>query len=187
LSDPEHHARLSRLGLEPASREKLADYLDLVARWSTHVNLTGARTAEQRVAVLIEPVLPALAALDGARDLVDVGSGNGSPGLVLAVLAPSVRVRLLEPRAKRWAFLREAARVLGCAGVEVLRQRLEEHRGPPADRVSVRALRLALEDIAPLLAPGGKLLSWGPDVALTAGWWVESQAPGFRIVRRRFT
>lgn len=187
MSEPEHRARLSRLGLEPGAQDQLAAYLDLVAHWSTRVNLTGARTAEQRVTVLVEPVLQALPALEGARDLVDLGSGNGSPGLVLAILRPSLRVRLLEPRAKRWAFLREAARVLGCASVEVLRERHDQHHGPAADRVSVRALRLALADVAPLLEPGGKLLSWGPAWQASAGWLVESQAPGFQVVRRCFT
>lgn len=187
MRDSEHRAQLSRLTLEPASAERVATYLDLVAQWSARVNLTGAKTASQRVAVLVEPILQALPALAGARDLIDLGSGNGSPGLVLAILCPSLRVRLLEPRAKRWAFLREAARVLGCAGMEVLRERHDQHRGPAADRISVRALRLAPREVAPLLVPGGKLLCWGPSWKATAGWHVESQAPGFQVVQRRFT
>lgn len=187
MNDFEHRAHLSRLALEPASAEQLATYLDLVAHWSARVNLTGAKTAGQRVAVLVEPILQALPALAGARDLIDLGSGNGSPGLVLAILVPSLRVRLLEPRAKRWAFLREAARVLGCAGIDVLRERHDQHRGPAADRLSVRALRLAPVEVAPLLVPGGKLLCWGPAWEVAAGWQVESQAPGFQVVRRCFT
>ena len=187
MSESEHRARLSRLGLEPGCADRLAAYLDLVAQWSSSVNLTGARTIEQRVTVLVEPVLQALPALAGARDLIDLGSGNGSPGLVLAILSPALRVRLLEPRTKRWAFLREAARALGCASVDVLRERHDQYRGPAADRVSVRALRLELADFAPLLLPGGRLLSWGPGWEATGGWRVESQAPGFRVVQRCFT
>jgi 16S rRNA (guanine527-N7)-methyltransferase len=178
---------LARLGLEPGSADKLATYLDLMAHWSAHVNLTGARTAEQRVLVLVEPVLQGLPAMDGARDLLDLGSGNGSPGLVLAILCPPLRVRLLEPRLKRWAFLREAARTLGCARVEVLRERHDQHRGPAADRVSVRALSLPPADVAPLLRPGGKLLCWGPPWEALAGWEVESRAPGLQVARRCFT
>ena len=45
--------------------------------------------------------------------LIDVGSGNGSPGLVLALVRDDLEVTLLEPRARRWAFLREAARASG--------------------------------------------------------------------------
>ncbi len=187
MSESEHRARLSRLGLEPGCADKLATYLDLVAEWSPRVNLTGARTVEQRVTILVEPILQARPALAGARDLVDLGSGNGSPGLVLAILSPALRVRLLEPRTKRWAFLREAARVLGCASVEVLRERHDQYRGPAADRVSVRALRLEPADFAALLAPGGKLLSWGPAWEAQAGWLVESVTPGFQVVRRCFT
>ena len=62
-----------------------------------------------RVALLVAPVLP-LADLLEPGELLDVGSGNGSPGLVLALLRPRLDVTLLEPRQRRWAFLREAAR-----------------------------------------------------------------------------
>jgi 16S rRNA (guanine527-N7)-methyltransferase len=88
--------------------ERVGRYLDLVAAWNPRVNLTGARTAAERVAVLVGPVAPVAEALHPGL-LLDVGSGNGSPGLVLALLRPDLPVTLLEPRQRRWAFLREAA------------------------------------------------------------------------------
>ncbi len=182
-----HRVGLAHLGLEEARAEALATYLDLVERWSPRVNLTGARTPEERVAVLVAPVLPALPALAGGRELIDLGSGNGSPGLVLALLAPGLRVRLLEPRTRRWAFLREAARVTGAARVEVLRERHDQHRGPAVDRLSLRALRLPLAELESLLLPGGRLLSWGPAWEERPGWCVSLQSPGFQVLERRFT
>ncbi len=137
--------------------------------------------------MLVAPILPALPALVGAFDLIDLGSGNGSPGLVLAVLSPGLRVRLLEPRGRRWAFLREAARVVGAVGVEVLRERHDQHRGPAATRLSLRALRLPLAELAPLLQPGGRLLSWGPAWEPRPGWSLLTQTPGFQVLERRFT
>lgn len=187
MSPSAHRASLAPLGLEVARAEALAAYLDLVERWSPRVNLTGARTPEERVAVLVAPILPALPALVGAFDLIDLGSGNGSPGLVLAVLSPGLRVRLLEPRGRRWAFLREAARVVGAVGVEVLRERHDQHRGPAATRLSLRALRLPLAELAPLLQPGGRLLSWGPAWEPRPGWSLLTQTPGFQVLERRFT
>lgn len=155
------HARaLAALGVEGAARDRLAIYLDQIAAWSARVNLTGARTAEERVRILVGPVLAAgpLA----TRRILDVGSGNGSPGLVLGLLRPELGVTLLEPRLKRWAFLREVARATGRDGMEVLRARHDEYAGPPSETVTVRALALPLADLAPLVVPGGRLLIFGP-------------------------
>src|SRR6185295_15498595 len=80
-----HRGLLEALGLEPSGIDRLEAYLDLVARWSERINLTAARTAEDRVRLLVAPVLPAVPVPEAGR-LLDVGSGNGSPGLVLALL-----------------------------------------------------------------------------------------------------
>jgi len=104
-------------------------------------------------------VLPLLALVEGP--LLDVGSGNGSPGLVLALLRPGLPVTLLEPRQRRWAFLREAARAAGRADVRVLRLRHDAYAGPPAQTVTLRALSLEASQLLPLLRPGGRLLVLG--------------------------
>jgi hypothetical protein len=83
-------------------------------------------------------VIPVLALPDPGR-LIDVGSGNGSPGLVLALLRDDLEAILLEPRARRWAFLREATRAAGRGDVEVLRRRHDQYEGPPAPGWSSRA------------------------------------------------
>src|SRR6185503_3314996 len=172
-----HAAPLAALDVGPAA-EPLARYLDLLAAWSARVNLSGARTAAERVATLVAPVVP-VAALPESGRLIDVGSGNGSPGLVLALLRPDLRVTLLEPRLKRWAFLREAARAAGRPEVEVLRQRHDEYDGPAARTVTVRALALPPAALAALAEPGGRLLVFGPPPA-AGGEWGEPQlaAPG---------
>jgi 16S rRNA (guanine527-N7)-methyltransferase len=123
------------------------------------VNLTGARTPEGRVAVLVAGVLPARD-LPAPGRLIDVGSGNGSPGLVLALLREDLEVTLLEPRQKRWAFLREAARQTG-REVDVRRERHDQYSGAPARTVTLRGLALPLAELAPLVFPGGRLLVFG--------------------------
>ena len=135
-------------------------YLDEVARWSRRVNLTGAQSPEERTDLLVAQVLPVVDLVEGPR-LIDVGSGNGSPGLVLALLRPELEATLLEPRQRRWAFLREAARVTGRAGLEVLRVRHDQYAGPPADSLTIRALDVPLEELAPLLRPGGRAVVFG--------------------------
>jgi 16S rRNA (guanine527-N7)-methyltransferase len=138
---------------------RLAAYLDTLAAWSRRVNLTGARTPGERVRLLVAEVLPA-AALPEPGSLIDVGSGNGSPGLVFALLRDDLDVTLLEPRARRWAFLREAARAAS-RSVRVLRLRHDGYPGPPARTVALRAVALPLADLAGLVEPGGRVVYLG--------------------------
>ena len=96
---------------------------------------------------------------------------------VLAVLEPQRAVTLLEPRARRWAFLREAARAVGRGDMRILRERHDGYAGPPAGNVTLRALRLPLSEMGALVATGGRLLAFGPPPAPAAGWR-ELPTPG---------
>jgi 16S rRNA (guanine527-N7)-methyltransferase len=130
--------------------------------WHRHLLNSAA------VAALIPPV----------STVVDVGSGAGMPGIVLALARPDLRVILVESMLRRTAFLDEVVADLGLDGVEVRRARAEDLRKPrlSADVVTARAVapvdRLA-GLAAPLLRPGGQLLALkGAAVAheLAAGW-----------------
>lgn len=155
-----HRRALEALGVPEPAVAPLAAYLELLAAWSARVNLTGARTPDARVRLLVADPLAAAGEVLPGR-LLDVGSGNGSPGLVLALLRPELSVVLLEPRTRRWAFLREAARVAARPDVAVLRLRHDAYAGPPADTVTLRGLALPGAAAAPLLRPGGRLLVFG--------------------------
>jgi len=180
-----HDPHLAALGLAPRDVAALSRYLDLVADWNPRVNLTGARTAAERVAILVAPVVPLAPMLEEGR-LIDIGSGNGSPGLVLALVRPDLSAVLLEPRQKRWAFLREAARAVGRADVDVRRQRHDGYEGPPAQTLSLRALALPLRALAPLVVPGGRVLIWGAPPADDKSFLAEPDPrPGVHVRRRR--
>jgi 16S rRNA (guanine527-N7)-methyltransferase len=160
-----HRAPLEALSLPGPAVERLTAYLDTLAEWSKRINLTGARAPAQRVTRLVASVLPA-AGLPEAGTLLDVGSGNGSPGLVMALLRGDLEVTLLEPRTRRWAFLREAARRAGRGDVRVLRARHDAYPGPAARTVTLRALALPLAELAPLVAPGGQVVVFGRPLRL---------------------
>jgi len=101
--------------------------------------------------------------LPARSSLVDVGSGGGLPGIVLAMLLPQARVTLLEPLARRVDFLKEAVAELGLANAEVVRARAEELAGQmSADIVTARAVA-PLDKLAGLtvglLRPGGRVLA----------------------------
>ena len=144
--------------LFPVSRETLARleaYVALLGAWSGRINLVGRDTlgdAWRRHILDSAQLLPLLP--QAAASLVDLGSGAGLPGLVLAILgAPPVT--LVEADARKCAFLREAARVTGTE-VSVRNARIEAIRPEPVDVVTARALapldRL-LDLAAPFLAP----------------------------------
>lgn len=143
---------------DPA-RERVRRYLDCLSRWAPKINLTGAECPDGFVATLVLPILGAEILLSGL--VVDVGSGNGSPGLVLAALRPELDFVLLEPRAKRWAFLREAAREMGAGNVVVERQRSDTYKGTPANTVTMRAVGLDPARVRHLLRPSGQVLVFG--------------------------
>jgi 16S rRNA (guanine527-N7)-methyltransferase len=98
-----------------------------------------------------------------ASSLIDLGSGAGLPGVVLAMLLPDSQVVLLEPLARRAAFLEECVRTLGLRNAAVRRGRAEEVAGQlTADVVTARAVA-PMERLAPLalglVRPGGLVLA----------------------------
>jgi 16S rRNA (guanine527-N7)-methyltransferase len=100
---------------------------------------------------------------DDSQCLADLGSGAGLPGIVLAIMLPAARVILVEPMARRTAFLLECAETLRLGNVEVRRGRAEDLAGQiQADVVTSRAVarldRLA-ELAAGLAKPGGLVLA----------------------------
>lgn len=169
-----HGPALEALGLAEPVVSRLDAYLRLLSAWNRKVNLTAARTTAAQVELLIRDVLP-LASLLAPGGLIDVGSGNGSPGLILATLSPERPVTLLEPRTRRWAFLREAARAVGRPDIHVLRLRHDEFAGPPMANVTVRALRLPAPELARLLAPGGRIFVLGAVPSESEGFLLRTQ------------
>ncbi|GGM09976.1 16S rRNA (guanine(527)-N(7))-methyltransferase RsmG [Dactylosporangium sucinum] len=102
--------------------------------------------------------------IPSGASVVDVGSGAGLPGMVLAVARPDLSVTLVEPLARRTAFLDEVVATLGLDRTTVVRARAEECVGQldPADVVTARAVA-PLDRLAgwclPLAAVGGRLLA----------------------------
>jgi 16S rRNA (guanine527-N7)-methyltransferase len=95
---------------------------------------------------------------------VDVGSGAGLPGVVIAIARPDVEVSLVEPLLRRVTWLEEVVDDLGLANVKVIRARAEElHRGGAIYEVALARAVAPLDRLAgwclPLVLPGGRLLA----------------------------
>jgi 16S rRNA (guanine527-N7)-methyltransferase len=114
-------------------------------------------------------------------EVIDVGSGGGLPGLVLAIARPDLRIMLLEPLLRRTSFLSECVEDLALGNVEVRRGRAEEWAGNlSAEVVTARAVA-PLEKLVgwclPLLAPGGRMLALKGEAAAAE---LEVVAPTLR-------
>jgi 16S rRNA (guanine527-N7)-methyltransferase len=115
--------KAAALALTPVSREteeRLDRYVDLLREWQAKTNLVAPSTLPNLWTRHVADSLQLLALAPSAKAWVDLGSGGGFPGLVLAcALAETsgAAVHLVERNAKKAAFLREAVRVTGAPGV----------------------------------------------------------------------
>jgi 16S rRNA (guanine527-N7)-methyltransferase len=141
------------------TRERLAAYVALLTKWNAKINLVGPATLADvwRRHILDSAQLAPLVA--GAAVLVDLGSGAGLPGLILAILG-GPQVHLIEADARKCAFLHEAARVTGTR-VVIHNCRIESAPPIAADIVTARALAplgQLLDHAVRFLKPGGKCI-----------------------------
>lgn len=167
------------VGLEvsEALAARLAAHQALANKWAQRINLTTVTDPEVAAVRHGLDCLLFTALLEGAERTVDVGSGGGFPGLVLAIAEPSRPMILLEPIRKRASFLRTAAAQLGLKNVRVVEGRLEAGRPArgiewPVPAIVSRATIPPLELVpiaAEHLAPGGTLV-------LTAGQGAPEEA-----------
>ena len=159
---------------------KLALYGKLLLEKNQVMNLT-AITDPSQVAIL--HFLDSAAVLGCAdfkgKQVIDVGTGAGFPGLPLRILEPSIRLTLLDSLGKRVDWLREVADTLGAEDVECLHARAEEYALKPGYRDSfdfavsraVADLRILCELCLPYVKVGGQFLalkSTGSDEELAA-------------------
>ena len=182
-------AAATGLALAPSQLDALQAHLDLLEQWNATYNLTAVR---DRGAMLHQHLADCLAAAGsllrraGGGRLLDVGSGGGLPGAVIAIAAPGWDVTCVDRVAKKAAFVRQLAARLGLANLRAEHARVEALRAPPFDVVTARALG-SLADLVrwtqPLLAPGGVWMAMKgrrPDDEMTA---LPASAEVFHVER----
>ena len=155
--------------------ERLQVYGDLLTRWNPRINLVAPSTLSNLATRHFEDCLQ-VAALAGSKSgrWVDLGSGGGLPGLVLAMANtdPEVTFTLVESDQRKAAFLRTVIRETALTNVTVLSKRIESLPSLSATYVSARALaplRQLMAYLALHLAPSGKAflmkgLQWKDEV-----------------------
>lgn len=127
-------ARL-QLDLSGGRAEKLLAYLALIAKWNKVYNLTAVRDPEE---MLVQHLFDSLAVVGPLRRhtggqpirLLDVGSGAGLPGTVIAICCPEVQVDCVDTVGKKAAFIQQAAAQLGVSNLRGVHARVESLDGP---------------------------------------------------------
>lgn len=197
LTEQELAAGLAPVSPEPLDRRSVqalfAHYQEL-RRWNRRLSLIGPGSVESIFTRHYGESLAALPLLPpGPGTLLDVGSGAGFPGFVLAATRADLQAVLVEPRQRKCAFLRSAARraALPCRCLDA-RVTAPLPPGLPLqlDALTIRALKLppaVLEALAGRLSPGGRMLLWvGADApAPPAGLVRGAEIPLAGSSRRR--
>lgn len=166
--------------VDGAALEPLVRYAELLERWSARHSLVRFATREELVRRHLVESVAAAPLLGDAGRLFDVGSGAGLPGIPLLVVKAGWSGALIEPRLKRWAFLRQVVRELSLPA-EVVALRYEEVVEAPCDVITVRALAVdqpLLDWARARLVEAGRLLVWTTDEGADR----LANAPGWRVL-----
>ena len=125
-------------------QQALLDYLALLQRWNATYNLTAVRDPAQ---MMVQHLADCLAIIDpfrrecgsGALRVLDVGSGGGLPGVILAILNPSVEVTCVDTVGKKAAFVRQVSAELRLRNLRAEHARVEQMTSASYDVISARA------------------------------------------------
>ena len=151
------------LDVSLAQQDKLMDYLALMFKWNAVYNLTSLRDPMQMVTHHLLDSLAAVPAFAQAHNVLDVGSGGGLPGIVLAIVRPDMKVSMIDTVHKKTAFLTQVKAELSLTNVTVYTARVEQLQ--VSDKFDVITSR-AFADLSDfvnwshhLLADGGRYIA----------------------------
>ncbi|HVJ16571.1 MAG TPA: RsmG family class I SAM-dependent methyltransferase [Polyangiaceae bacterium] len=151
---------------EAACRE-LCNFLDLLVTWNQRMDLTAARSEDELVDLMLaDAAMLVQGGIESGQHWMDIGTGAGAPGVALALLAPELRLTLVEPRQKRVSFLRTALSTLKRGDVRLERRRSEELATGACDVAVARAT-----------LPPPEWLAEGARLATKAVWVLLARDP----------
>ena len=138
------------LKLSDAQLDQLLDYLALISKWNKVYNLTSVRDPQ---AMLTQHLVDSLSLLPPLRRhtqgapirLMDVGSGGGLPGVVIAICEPNINVTCVDAVAKKASFITQVAAELGLKNLRGEHSRVEQLKAAPFDVITSRAFASLLD------------------------------------------
>ena len=122
-------AGIAEMGLDVSldAQQKLLQYLSLLNKWNKVYNLTAVRDPLEMVTLHLLDSLSVLPHIQ-ARNLLDVGSGGGLPGIVLAICLPQLKVTTIDTVQKKTIFMRQVKGELDLNNLEVVHARVENYQ-----------------------------------------------------------
>lgn len=150
---------------------KLSDrFADLLLEWSKVHSLTRANSKEEIYKNIVDSIYP-LQFVSSFENFADIGTGAGFPGLLLAIARPEAKAYLIEPKAKRVAFLNFVKNTLHLSNVEVVHARVENFSPRSLDLITSRAVA----DVNLLFSLTAHLKSHETEYLLYKGSSVQSE------------
>ena len=152
---------LMGLQVSAESQQKLLAYLALLNKWNKVYNLTAVRNPLEMVTLHLLDSMSVLPYIKGQR-LLDVGSGGGLPGIVLAICLPELQVTTIDTVQKKAIFMRQVKGELGLDNLQVVHARVESFDAALFDLIISRAfsdLKLFIELTRHLLSEKGQWLA----------------------------
>lgn len=141
--------------LDDKQQQKLIQYVELLNKWNKTYNLTAVRNPEQMVTRHLLDSLTVCPFIKG-NNILDVGTGAGLPGIVLAIVFPEKHFTLLDSNSKKTRFVVQAAAELELPNVDVVQSRVEKYQ--PREEFDTVTTR-AYSAIADMLQQTSHLLS----------------------------
>ncbi|WP_445944823.1 16S rRNA (guanine(527)-N(7))-methyltransferase RsmG [Roseateles sp. PN1] len=152
-------AETLKLNLSESQLDQLLAYLDMIAKWNKVYNLTAVRDPQ---AMLTQHLVDSLSLLPALRRysndsvlrrdaagqplrLMDVGSGGGLPGVVVAICEPSIDVTCVDAVAKKASFIKQVAAELRLPNLHGEHSRVEQLKAPAFDLITSRAFASLLD------------------------------------------
>lgn len=150
------------LELPPDVQQQLLHFIQLLAKWNKAYNLTAIRDPAEMVTKHLLDSLGILPYIKG-REIIDIGTGPGLPGIPLALIRLGEHFTLLDSNSKKTRFVTQAVMELGIENVTVVQSRAEAFKPThPYDVVIARAfagIKDLLQRVQHLCAPGARVVA----------------------------
>lgn len=163
------------LPISEESLKRLDQFAETFLEWNKIHNLGGARDLNSLYPHILDSIYP-LKFLEDFNISMDIGTGAGFPGLLLAICKDDAEFVLVEPRLKRVSFLNFVKAELALNNVEILRERVEEIEKFPVDLVTSKAV----SDAKTLFSLSKRFLREDSTILLYKGKNTEKEVEGFK-------
>lgn len=143
------------------AQQQLLAYVQLLHKWNKVYNLTAVRDPQEMITLHLLDSLSVLPYVN-RKNLLDVGSGGGLPGIVMAICQPDLQVTTIDTVQKKAIFMRQVKGELGLANLQVVHARVEQYKAEPFEQIISRAfseLALFVKLTRHLLAKDGEWLA----------------------------